>query len=199
MESTFSATLKRSALSSTVRLLIPGITLFVVLLVVSVAVRCFPPLFIAAALFYGFGLIPIGFIIAILTLSLLYWRRHWLSGLSLICAAPLAFAVGIFPHPVTSPVGWAANVLKVIYYHHDLQQSYAEAKRRGQILPLGQADIDGFGSLTSGLVYDPSREIALPPNRRSKAWTDGPGATELGIDTLEVHHIFGPYYQWFHD
>ena len=27
----------------------------------------------------------------------------------------------------------------------------------------------------------------------------GVAATELGIDRLEVHHIFGPYYQWFHD
>jgi hypothetical protein len=79
------------------------------------------------------------------------------------------------------------------------EPSYAEAKNSGQISPLGQADIDGLGSLASGLVYDPSGEIALPPNQRSKAWTDGPGATELGIDRLEVHHIFGPYYQWFHD
>jgi hypothetical protein len=185
--------------SSTVRLLVPGILLFVALLILNIAVRTLPPLLLAAALFYGFGLIPTGLIVAIAALSFLYWRRHWLSGLSLVCAAPLAFAIGIFPNPVNSPVGWAANVLKVIYYHHDLQQSYAEAKRRGQTLPLGQADIDGFGSLTSGLVYDPSGEIALPPNRRSKAWADGPGTTELGIDRLEVHHIFGPYYHWFHD
>ena len=92
-----------------------------------------------------------------------------------------------------------ANVLKVVYYHGDLQQSYAEAKNSGQLSPLGQADIDGLGSLGSGLVYDPSGEIALPPNQRSRAWTNGPGATELGIDRLEVHHIFGYYYQWFHD
>jgi hypothetical protein len=186
-------------LRSTLHLLVPGLTLFVVLLVVSVAVRSLPPLLLVGALIYGFGVIPIGLILAIAALSFLYWRRHWLSGLSLVCAAPLGFAVGIFPNPVNSPVGWTANVLKVIYYHHDLQQSYSEAKNRGQTSPLGQADIDGFGSLASGLVYDPSGEITLPPNQRSKAWIDGPGATELGIDKLEVHHIFGPYYQWFHD
>jgi hypothetical protein len=28
--------------------------------------------------------------------------------------------------------------------------------------------------------------------------TDGPGATELGINSLEAHHIFGAYCQWFH-
>jgi hypothetical protein len=158
-----------------------------------------PPLLLVSILFYGHWVIPIGLVLAIAALSFFYWRRHWLSGLSLACAAPLAFAFGIFPNPVNSPVGWAANVLKVIYYHRDLQQSYAEAKNSRQILPLGQADIDGLGSLASGLVYDLSGEIALPPNQRSKAWTDGPGATELGIDRLEVHHIFGPYYQWFHD
>jgi hypothetical protein len=108
------------------------------------------------------------------------------------------FAFGSIPHPVDSPVGWAANVLKVIYYHNDLQRSYVEAKKSGQTSPVGQVYTDGFGSLTSGLAYDPSSEIALPANQRSKAWTDGPGATELGINSLEAHHIFGPYYQWFH-
>lgn len=46
-----------------------------------------------------------------------------------------------------------------------------------------------LGASHPDLFYDPSGEIALPPNQRSKAWTDGPGATELGIDSLEVHHI----------
>ncbi len=200
MESIFGAPLKaRAVLRSTAHLLVPGITLFVLLLIVSAVARSLPPLLLVSILFYGYWVIPIGLILAIAALSFFYWRRHWLSGLSLACAAPLAFAFGIFPNPVNSPVGWTANVLKAIYYHRDLQQSYAKARNSRQISPLGQADIDGFGSLASGLVCDPSGEIALPPNQRSKAWTDGPGATELGIDRLEVHHIFGPYYQWFHD
>jgi hypothetical protein len=185
-------------LRSTVHLLVPGITLFVVLFIGSVVVRSLPVLLFVGVLFYGSWVIPIALILTIAAFAIFYWRRDWLSGLSLVCAAPLVFAVGVFPNPVNSPVGWAANVLKVVYYHNDLQQSYAEAKNSGQASPLGQADVEGFGSLASGLVYDPSGEIALPPNRRSKAWTDGPGATELGIDALEVHHIFGPYYHWFH-
>jgi hypothetical protein len=148
-------------------LLVPGLTLFVVLLIVSVAVRSLSPLLLVGALFYGFGVIPIGLILAIAALSFLYWRRHRLSGLSLVCAAPLVFAVGIFPNPVNSPVGWTANVLKVVYYHHDLQQSYSEAKNSGEALPLGQADIDGFGSLAAGLVYDPSGEIAYAVKQTS--------------------------------
>jgi hypothetical protein len=96
-------------------------------------------------------------------------------------------------------VGWAANVLKVIYYHNDLRHSYVEAKKSGQASPVGQVYTDGFGSLTSGLAYDPSSEISLPASQRSKARTEGPAKTELGVDNLEAHHIFGSYYQWFHD
>lgn len=183
---------------STVHLLVPGIALFVVLLIGSILARALPVFLFFGLFFYGFGIIPVVLILSIAALSLVYWRRHWLSGLSLICAAPLVFAFGTFPHPVNSPVGWAANVFKVIYYHNALQRSYVDAKKRGQASPLGQVYTDGFGSLTSGLAYDPSNEIALPANQRSKAWADGPGATELGIDSLEAHHIFGAYYQWFH-
>ena len=188
----------RRTLRRTVQLLVPGITLFVVLLIGSIVLRSLPVFLFVGVLFYGFGFIPIAAILAIAAVSFLYWRRHWLSGLSLSCAAPLVFAFGIFPHPVDSPVGWAANVLKVIYYHNDLQRSYMEAKKSGQTSPVGQVYTDGLGSLTSGLAYDPSREIALPANQRSQAWTDGPGATELGMNDFEAHHIFGSYYQWFH-
>lgn len=183
----------------TVHLLVPGITLFVVLLIGSIVVRSLPVLLWVGMFFYGYGVIPIALILAIAALSFIYWRRHWLSGLSLICAAPLALAIGIFPNPVNSPVGWAANVLKVIYYHNDLQHSYVEAKKSGQASPVGLVYTDGLGSLTSGLAYDPSSEIALPATQRSKGWNDGPGRTELGVDNLEAHHVFGPYYQWFHD
>lgn len=188
-----------AVLRSTGRLLLPGMTLFILLLIVSVVARSLPPLLLVEGLFYGFCVIPLALILAFAALSFLYWRRHWLSGLSVVCAAPLVIVVGVFPNSVNSPVGWAANVLKVVYYNHDLQRTYAEARQSGQNLPLGQADIDGFGSLASGLVYDPSGEIGLPPDQRSKAWADGPGATELGIKNLQVHHIYGPYYQWFHD
>jgi hypothetical protein len=187
-------------LRSPVHLLVPGISFFVVLLVGSIVVRSLPVFLLVGVIFYGYGVIPIVLILAIASLSFFYWRRHWLSGLSLLCAVPLVCALGIFPHPVNSPVGWAANGLRVIYYHKDLQHSYVEAKKSGEAMPVGVVYTDGFGSLTSGLAYDPSGQIALPPNQRSKAWREGPGTTtELGIDSLEAHPIFGPYYEWFHD
>ena len=42
---------------------------------------------------YGFGVIRIALILAIAALSFFYWRRQWLSGFSVICAAPLMFCV----------------------------------------------------------------------------------------------------------
>jgi len=188
----------RPTLRRTVHLLVPGIMLLGVLMIASIGLRSLPALLFAVVFLYGFGVIPIAVIGAVAVLSFWYWRRNWLSGVSILCAAPLVFALNMFPHPVTSPVGWAANVVKVLYYHRDLQHSYADAKSRGQTLPVGQVYTDGFGSLTAGLAYDPSGEIALPADQRSKAWTEGPGETDLGNDGFEAHHILGAYYQWFH-
>ena len=128
----------RRTLRRVLQLLVPGITLFVVLLIESIVVRSLPVYLFVGVFFYCFGLIPIAMILAIAAVSYFYWRRHWLSGFAAICAAPLVFVLGIFPHPVNSPVGWAANVLKVIYYHNDLQRSYLEAKKSGQTSPVGQ-------------------------------------------------------------
>jgi hypothetical protein len=190
--------LMRRTLRRTIQLLVPGITLFTVLLIVSIVGRALPVPLAVGLLFYGFGLIPVTVILGIVIASLIYWRRHWLSGLSLLCTAPLVLVCGVFPKPIYSPVGWAANALKVIYYHDDLQRAYQAARMRGQTPPVGQILTDGLGSVALGLAYDPSGEIALPANQRSPAWTAGPGATELGIENLEAHHIWGAYYQWFH-
>jgi hypothetical protein len=134
----------------------------------------------------------------ILFLAVKAWRSHWISGLAVLCAPLLVFGLATFPSPLVSPVGWAVNSARAIYYRAELQRSYLEARRSGQPQPVGYIYLDGFGSLTSGLAYDPSGQIALPINKRSNSWNDGPGQTELGLDNLEAHHLFGPYYQWFH-
>ncbi len=68
--------------------------------------------------------------------------RHRRRHLSMVCAPPLVFCRWDLSEPSQFSGGWA-KFLKVVYYYHDLQQSYAEAKNSGQTLPLGQADIDG--------------------------------------------------------
>ena len=148
--------------------------------------RPLPVLLFAVLFLYGSGLIPIAGIIALGVVSIFYWRHHWLSGVSMLCAAPLVFALNMYPQPVTSPVGWSANGMKVLYYYRDLQRSYVDAQQSGQSSPLGQVYTDGFGSLTAGLAYDPSGEVGLPADQRSRAWTEGPENTELGAEGFEA-------------
>jgi hypothetical protein len=42
-------------------------------------------------------------------------------------------------------------------------------------------------------VVDPTGEIVLPADRRSKAWAATAGQTELGVEGLEARHIVGNY------
>ena len=65
--------------------------------------------------------------------------------------------------------------------------------------PIGVLAVQGFGSLTSGLALDPSRELGLPPELRSAAWKASGDHTELSVDSIETWHIIGDYYAWFHE
>jgi hypothetical protein len=151
-----------------------------------------------SVIMWKYGLVPITLVLLLIGVVCWQSRLHWLSGLSTLCAPLLVFALGAFPTPPVSPVGWAANVARVVYFRRELRSSYLQAKSHGESVAVGQLPLDGFGSLTSGLAYDPSREIERPADKRSDAWMLGPGRTELGLGNLEVHHIFGSYYFWFH-
>jgi hypothetical protein len=102
-------------------------------------------------------------ILATASLSIFCWRRHWVSGLCLVCAAPLAIIFGVFPNPVDSPVGWAANVLKAAYYNHNLQQTYATLGKaasnchldRPISMDLGALRLDCFTTHLERLGYRP--------------------------------------------
>jgi hypothetical protein len=180
-------------------LVAPGAILFIVLLVLCIGLRSLSFWYVASLLFGRYGIVPITFGSALIGIAWWQWRRHWISGLCVLCAPIFVFMLGAFPNPVASPTGWAANIARVCYFRSELERSYVDAKNRGESVPVGQLYLDGFGSLTSGLAYDPSREIAMPVYRRSASWVSGPGQTELGLKNLEVHHVVGSYYYWFHD
>ena len=185
--------------SPKLKLLGPGVVLFGILFLIFVFLRALSFWYLLGVLTFGYFLVPISFVVVFLGVTIWQWRRHWISGVSMLCAPLVVAILGAFPHPISSPIGWAANVARAFYYRDELKGSYFDARHLGESMPVGQLFIDGFGSLTSGLAYDPSGEIALPVDRRSKAWRDGPGRTELGLKNLEVHHIIGAYYFVFHD
>jgi len=188
----------RAMLKDRIKLLMPGVALFVVLLGAAITVRSISIWAFMGLIFDWYGAIPLISGFAIIAFTVVQWRRNRIAGLSALCAPLLVVVLGTFPHPVTSPIGWAANVIAVIRHRDELQSSFLESKREGQVPPVGQIGLDGFGSLGSGLAYDPSGEIALPMDKRSESWNNERGLSELGLRSLQVHHIFGSYYHWFH-
>lgn len=177
--------------------IVPGLVVFGILSAAAIVVLCMPVLFLMIVFAGTAGVLIL--LVAIVVMAIIQWRRNWLSGLSVLCAPAFVYVLAAFPHPVTSPIGWTANAVQVVYHYQELQRSYQRERNRGQQYPVGQVYLSGFGSLTSGLAYDPSRQIALRKNRRAPAWVNGAGQSELGLDDLEANHIFGSYYQWFHE
>ena len=163
-------------------LAVPGALLFVLFVPLS-----FPKVFITLG-----ALVCVGFIS-------LCWLRHWRVVSGIVTGVVIAILLSEIPMPARSFARWAADLADVAYYHAVLQRLAEGSRRKGESPPIGVLALDGFGSLTSGLALDPSGEILLPVNRRSRAWTAVGGQTELGVESMEARHIFGSYYAWFHD
>ena len=163
-------------------LAIPGALLFVMLVPLS-----FPKTSITLGALFFVGVIT------------LCWLRRWRIVIGSLTGLVIAILLSEIPTPARSFSRWVADVADVAYYHAGLQRLADGSRRKGESPPIGVLALDGFGSLTSGLALDPSGEIILPANRRSRAWTAVGGQTELGVESMEARHILGSYYAWFHD
>ncbi len=133
-----------------------------------------------------------------LGLTWLFWRRHWISGAAMLAGlVALVLAVSL-PDPADSLGGRAIDLAHVVAYRGTLQEMADQARAQGVSPVIAVHAIDGFGSMTSGIAYDESGEVGLPPEKRSKGWQTVAGETELSVDGLEARHIIGGYYAWFH-
>ncbi len=131
-------------------------------------------------------------------LTWIFWRRHWISGATMLGGlVALVLAVSL-PDPADSVAGRAIDLAHVAAYSGALQEMAEQARAQGVSPVIAVLAIDGFGSMTSGIAYDESGEVALPPEKRSKAWQTVAGETELSVDGLQARHIVGGYYAWFH-
>ncbi|HEY4370215.1 MAG TPA: hypothetical protein VGN07_23490 [Steroidobacteraceae bacterium] len=133
-----------------------------------------------------------------LTLVGLCWWHHWISGATMLCGLIAVALLASQPTVAKSPSRRVADVAQLIYYRDALLRQVAELQRKGTSPAVAAIAVDGFGSMTSGIALDPTGEIFLKPDRRSKSWTATAGQTEIGIETLEARHIVGDYYSWFH-
>lgn len=127
-----------------------------------------------------------------------FWRRHPVSGVSMLSALIALVILAAVPGPADSASRWAANLIDVVAYSGALDDQVRQMRDEGVSPTIAVLAIDGFGSMTSGIAYDPTGEILRPPEQRSKSWWAVGGQTELALDGLEARPIVGHYYAWFH-
>jgi hypothetical protein len=146
---------------------------------------------------------PIGAAVVVslvaLALVAVFWRKRLASGIAMIVGFAVVYALCWPAQPLKAPATYLADLLRVTYYHRDLTRMADNERQRGITPALGVLDVDGFGSLTSGVAYDPTRELSRPPSLRSRAWAAAANRSELGVPGLEARRIVGDYYVWFHD
>ena len=178
------------------------LSMALLLLAAWVAVLAIPGAFILTLFFLAPITIPGILVIALLlavTLVTLFWRRHWISGLTMCLGLLGVLLLATQPTVAASPALWVADVTHVLYYRGALLEQSRELRSKGVSPAVAAIAIDGFGSMTSGIAFDPTGEIVLPSNKRSQAWMAAAGQTELGVEELQARHIVGDYYSWFHD
>ncbi len=141
----------------------------------------------------------IGVALVALAVVVAFWMKRRSSGIAMIIGFAVVYALGWPSEPLKAPATYLANLLRVTYYSDDLRRMADRERQQGITPALGVRDVDGFGSLTSGVAYDPTRELSRPPSLRSPAWVAAANRTELGVPGLEARHVIGDYYVWFHD
>jgi uncharacterized protein YhhL (DUF1145 family) len=122
--------------------------------------------------------------------------RRLIDGRTMLTVLVAVLLMIFLPFPKSTISLKVVDALRVIMYHDQLQSLERQLRATGVSPPIAVIAIDGFGSLTSGVAYDPTGEILLSPDRRSAAWTAHAG--ELSVDGLEARHVVGSYYAWFH-
>ncbi len=194
------AILVLSILRSNVHRLWPPLLVSLVLFAASVAASAIPGAWLFLVILY---VVNPGITIAAATLPLImvvfvFWWRHWISGAAMLIGIFLVAVSATVPAPADSISRRAADLVDVVRYYRVVQGQLQDLENSGASPAVAVIPIDGFGSMTRGIAYDPTGEILLPPASRSKSWVATAGQTELGLEGLEARHIIGNYYSWFH-
>jgi hypothetical protein len=143
-------------------------------------------------------IVPASMLAFATVLVLLFWRRNRASGMTMLGGLIIVVLLAYIPTASTSPAKRIAVLAQLVCYRGALLRQADELKRRDVSPAVAAIAIDGFGSMTSGIALDPTGEILLKPEKRSRQWTATAGETELGVEDLQARHIIGEYYWWLH-
>ena len=182
------------------RLAVVPLCVALILFLASVALLAVPNAVLAAALMEAaLGNIAIAIpALAAVVLVWAFWRRHRVSGLTMLAGLIAVALLSTVPSPAGSVSGKAADLVHVAWYRASLQHQVEALRLTGTSPPVAVVVIDGFASMASGVAFDPTGEILLPADARSPAWRAVTEATDLRSDTLQARHVVASYYAWFH-
>jgi hypothetical protein len=138
------------------------------------------------------------FVVLWLALAVYAGRKGPRSVAAMILVPAAVFAMALLPTPARSLSRWLADVADVAAFRGDLlrQMNTLHDNAGGEHIVV--VILQGFGSLTSGLAYDPSRGLDNPSRATNPQWRSAFEATELSLPDAEIRHVVGPYYSWFH-
>lgn len=112
---------------------------------------------------------------------------------------PLAvFTMSLAPKPGASASRWVADLLDVAAFRGDLLRQMNRQQGHATDQHIAVVYLAGFGSLTNGLAYDPSRGLDNPSRITDPLWRSEFESTELSLSNADIRHVVGPYYAWFH-
>lgn len=100
------------------------------------------------------------------------------------------------PSPRDSPANTLAQWVDFCYYRPRLDRMVEQRRAAGQHPLVAAVAISGFGSITNGLAFDESGEIARPAAQRSSAWGTITRGTPLDAPDMHAAPARGDYYWW---
>ena len=156
--------------------------------------------FLAIICLLDFGVLATMIVAGIVTavMTVLFWRYHWVSGVTMLAAFIALPLLCCEPTIASSASKWVADVAQLIYYRPVLLRRAEQLRENGLSPSVAAVTVDGFGSATFGLALDPTGEILLPPEAQ-QSMDCNRRTYRAGVDNLAARHVIGDYYSWFYD
>jgi len=121
------------------------------------------------------------------------WARAWRAALSMACLPAIVLPALYYPDVMFQKVNWTADVI-----HFRLTRAhYLSVVRHLPDTGAPKLIVFSWGGMlwaSSGVVYDEADEAALPPEKRSAAWTDRARHTELACSGANIAPVGGHFY-----
>ena len=118
-----------------------------------------------------------------------HWKQGFLPGFLLMTSLVVAFNFFPFVHGCNYLGGALRFTMTRSYYDHQVALLPIDGRPRLAIFIWG-----GMIWLTTGVVYDESDEIALPPGQQSAAWKSNPDLGQLSCGNWDARRLSSHYY-----